>query len=275
MRTNPIYITYYIFWSKFIFVEVIPYFTIMVLNSRIIGKIWKSSRFRRRFVENPEDPENPEMTSRQKREANLGVVLIAISVIFIVCQSFKIVPDVYEVAYCRIGSSRMIKDNSCETTDFVDNVIDLSHLLLAINSSANFIIYTWRGQKFREVLMNTFGLPRCLPGSVSSDSVNGAAGNNHTRNLEMTEVTHMVTTPMPRAPSGSTSMVIHQYLNGSTRRSKKPRKTLLASASATTSPMMSAAGSPMFSGTKPITRTKTTSAYDLRRTLGNAPTTLV
>jgi len=41
---------YYIFWSKFIFVEVIPYFTILVLNSLIIGKIYKSSQFRKRFV---------------------------------------------------------------------------------------------------------------------------------------------------------------------------------------------------------------------------------
>ena len=98
LRSNGIYVTYYIFWSKFILVEVIPYMTIMILNLRIIGKIWKSSRFRRRFVET----EDPEMTSRQKREANLGLVLIAISVIFIFCQSFKIVPDVYEVATCRL-----------------------------------------------------------------------------------------------------------------------------------------------------------------------------
>lgn len=50
LRSNPIYVTYYIFWSKFIFVEVIPYFTILILNSLIIGKIWKSSKFRKRFV---------------------------------------------------------------------------------------------------------------------------------------------------------------------------------------------------------------------------------
>lgn len=50
LRSNPLYVTYYIFWSKFIFVEVIPYFTILILNSLIIGKIWKSNQFRKRFV---------------------------------------------------------------------------------------------------------------------------------------------------------------------------------------------------------------------------------
>ena len=44
------YITYYIFWSKFLLVEMIPYVTIIVLNSMILGKIWKSTQFRKRFV---------------------------------------------------------------------------------------------------------------------------------------------------------------------------------------------------------------------------------
>ena len=50
LRGNPIYVTYYIFWSKFLLVEVIPYFLIVILNSLIITKIWKSNKFRRRFV---------------------------------------------------------------------------------------------------------------------------------------------------------------------------------------------------------------------------------
>lgn len=50
LRSNPIYVTYYIFWSKFILIEVIPYLIILVLNSLIIGKIWKSTQFRKRFV---------------------------------------------------------------------------------------------------------------------------------------------------------------------------------------------------------------------------------
>ena len=47
------------------------------------------------------DPD-PEMTSRQRREANLGVVLISISILFIACQSVKIIPDVYEVSYFNV-----------------------------------------------------------------------------------------------------------------------------------------------------------------------------
>ncbi|XP_059087497.1 FMRFamide receptor-like [Tigriopus californicus] len=153
LRSNPIYVTYYIFWSKFILIEVIPYFIILVLNSLIIGKIWKSTQFRKRFV-NCENEIDPDMTSRQKREANLGVVLISISILFILCQSVKIIPDMYEVAFCRLGNSELMP--KCPATPLMASLIDISHLLLAINSSANFIIYTWRGQKFREVLTQTF-----------------------------------------------------------------------------------------------------------------------
>ena len=110
------------------------------------------------------------MSSRQRREANLGIVLISVSVLFILCQSVKLIPDIYEVVTCRLGSNQA-NDTSkwsaafagsnwtaadegrgakggakCQSNYYIDMIIDISHLLLAINSSANFIIYTWRGE---------------------------------------------------------------------------------------------------------------------------------
>ena len=43
--------TFYVFWSKFILVELIPYVTILVLNCAIIYKIFKAAHFRKRFTE--------------------------------------------------------------------------------------------------------------------------------------------------------------------------------------------------------------------------------
>ena len=89
-----------------------------------------------------------EMTARQRREANLGYVLVSISVLFIICQSFKIIPDIYEVITCRFGDVR--EDGGCGSNSYVDVMIDLSHLFLAINSSVNVVIYAWRGE-FRAI----------------------------------------------------------------------------------------------------------------------------
>ena len=49
LRTNKVYTVYYIFWSKFLVVELGPYMTILILNIRIIQKIYKSNQFRQKF----------------------------------------------------------------------------------------------------------------------------------------------------------------------------------------------------------------------------------
>ena len=38
LRTNPLYVQLYVVWMKFIFVEMVPYVTICVLNAMIIVK---------------------------------------------------------------------------------------------------------------------------------------------------------------------------------------------------------------------------------------------
>lgn len=55
MRENKVYVTLYLFWSKFIFIEFIPYMTILIMNIFIIVKITKSARFRKKFQRNKED----------------------------------------------------------------------------------------------------------------------------------------------------------------------------------------------------------------------------
>jgi len=48
-RKNPTYVALYVFWAKFLLVEMIPYFNIIVLNGWILVKIHKSSSFQRKF----------------------------------------------------------------------------------------------------------------------------------------------------------------------------------------------------------------------------------
>ena len=64
----------------------------------------------------------------------------------------KIVPDLYEMIYCKIGKSGRATGKKamiweCANDVTIDSIIDLSHLMLAINSSVNVIIYTLRGKK--------------------------------------------------------------------------------------------------------------------------------
>ena len=50
------------------------------------------------------------------------------------------IPDLYEVMFCPAG---------CHQPAWMPWVIDLSHLLVCVNSSANFLIYMLGGEKFR------------------------------------------------------------------------------------------------------------------------------
>ena len=50
LRRNPYYATLYVFWSKVIFMEVIPYFVIIALNGAIVFDIFKSHNFRKQHV---------------------------------------------------------------------------------------------------------------------------------------------------------------------------------------------------------------------------------
>ena len=47
-----------------------------------------------------------EMTERQQREANLGTILVCISLLFILCQSIKIIPDVSTIQYTKLKKLR-------------------------------------------------------------------------------------------------------------------------------------------------------------------------
>ena len=48
---------------------------------------------------------------------------------------------------CHLSAAFKGDGDECPSNDFIDHLIDMSHLLLAINSSANFVIYTWRGRQ--------------------------------------------------------------------------------------------------------------------------------
>ena len=57
----------------------------------------------------------------------------------------KVIPDLYEVVFCPKDE----KGGSCKVPDWMSVVVDLSHLLVCFNSSANFLIYMVGGEKFR------------------------------------------------------------------------------------------------------------------------------
>ena len=103
-------------------------------------------------------------------EIDLAITLVAISLVFIICQSIKLIPDVYEIIVCdhfTIANG----EESCSAPLVIDFMISLANLLCCINSAVNFMLYMLRGQKFRKAFRETycFGFKRGRP-------LDGAAG---------------------------------------------------------------------------------------------------
>ena len=89
----------------------------------------------------------------QTQEIHLAITLVAISFLFISCQSVKIITDVYERLCPKINIGGQL---ICESNTFIEYAISLANLFTCINSSANFLVYMLRGKKFRDLFFATY-----------------------------------------------------------------------------------------------------------------------
>ena len=65
-------------------------------NVHSFSRIHSALRVQKQLTTN-----RPQSVEAQRKELNMALVLICIVVLFILCQSVKIVPDVYEALVCR------------------------------------------------------------------------------------------------------------------------------------------------------------------------------
>lgn len=119
------------------FMFLLPFVVILLLNAALLRAINRSRNQRQ------------QMSTTATREHNLTVMLVAVIVVFLVCQ-FPTIVDNILVAI--VGEERH------------DGVVQyqllyiLSTTLVTINSSLNFVLYCLFGKKFRMVLCHILGL---------------------------------------------------------------------------------------------------------------------
>ena len=87
----------------------------------------------------------------------MAITLMAISLMFVVCQIIKLITDVYEMSVCnyfKIAAEGY--DNDCASTETIDVFASLGNLFCCINSAANFLFYIIKGKKFREAFYKKY-----------------------------------------------------------------------------------------------------------------------
>ena len=74
-------------------------------------------------------------------------ILVGMVVVFIFCQFFPIVGDVYELVCLLTGNNT---EGICKSNIHIENCINFGHFMLMVNSSVNFVFYMTNIAKFRE-----------------------------------------------------------------------------------------------------------------------------
>ena len=168
LRIDPDYATFYVFWSKVIFMELLPYALIISLNASIIYQLYKTGQFRERHstVQQPSeemrilDGQRPEANRNNRRiqlERDMAITLVAISLMFVICQSIKLIVDIYELTVCDFSKIAIEgHDPECHNPTKIDVVASLGNLFVCINSAANFLVYMIKGKRFREAFCHSY-----------------------------------------------------------------------------------------------------------------------
>eukprot|EP00092_Neocalanus_flemingeri_P097539 GFUD01124309.1.p1 GENE.GFUD01124309.1~~GFUD01124309.1.p1 ORF type:complete len:115 (-),score=38.05 GFUD01124309.1:61-405(-) len=81
------------------------------------------------------------------------MILVGIVIIFGFCNIFRMIINLYEVFHLAVHGN--VAKNWPKWCSILSN---FSHLFLVLNSSVNIIIYGWKDNKFREVLIQLLHL---------------------------------------------------------------------------------------------------------------------
>ena len=135
LRSDQIYVKVYIWWMYLIVMFILPFLALTVFNLLIYVQVRRANKERQR------------LTSTQKREIGLAVMILCVVVVFFICNTLAMVINILE----------MFDDS------IINYLTPISNLLVNINSTTNFIIYCIFGQKFQKLLLEMFCW--CCPGS--------------------------------------------------------------------------------------------------------------
>ena len=94
---------------------------------------------------------NEKETMLQQRKLNDQTkILTWMVIVFVFCQCFTIIPDIYDFI-CVVFSFSCVPQNI-----HIDNLIYMGHFMLALNSSVNFIFYILHIKAFRKQFVQVY-----------------------------------------------------------------------------------------------------------------------
>jgi len=91
MRDSPLYVQGYILLANFLVMAFIPFITLTTINTMLYRSITSSS-----------NTNNKRNNSRHKRDQTIAMILVGIVIVFVFCNAFRIIINLYEVRLKKI-----------------------------------------------------------------------------------------------------------------------------------------------------------------------------
>ena len=168
LAQNEDYI-YYKMWSQLFTTVIIPCTILTVCNLTIFYKLRQNDRVMKVSRNYSSKGGQNGSIEKQKRSAKM---LAAVVIMFCICNSFRVIMVSFDIW---IFEKNSFCDQFGKQPTFpywLYFIGTFNHLLSTVNSSGNFLIYTFIGSKFRQVLKKTFSFSR--PSSNSIEMIEAA-----------------------------------------------------------------------------------------------------
>ena len=163
LRRNPIYVFWYFIASNLTITAVLPFLALTFLNLKIIFSL-------KQFADNKQSLKtrnsltitDPRCSTRRKStccpttDVKKTFILFSIVALFVICHSLRVAFNIDEFIY---RMSQITNNQSCRSPRvWAQYVGPFNQLLIILNSSLNFFIYTLFDIEFQNILRKRLGL---------------------------------------------------------------------------------------------------------------------
>ncbi|KAK3086740.1 hypothetical protein FSP39_022705 [Pinctada imbricata] len=136
-KNNRFKLVYFIYMSPLV-MFVLPFLIIFVLNIQLMRAVNLAKKTRTR------------LSTSASKEANLTIMLIAVIIVFLICQLPSIADNILWVIFDSA-------DLNCSLSYI--RFTSITNLMVVINSAVNFVLYCAFGKRFRRVFVKTICHP--------------------------------------------------------------------------------------------------------------------
>jgi hypothetical protein len=166
MRLDKMYVMAFNNIGTFLITGAIPFLLLFILNSKIYITIRQASEVQKDLnvsYSGNRMTEKLRQARDRKNERLQSMVLFGIIISFFICHILRVILNLEEMIYFEELSELAIMEKKlgvrCTGVQFWTAIArDISHFLLQVNSSINFLIYGWLSKKFQKAIKeNVFG----------------------------------------------------------------------------------------------------------------------